>query len=858
MKTPKRRLVRSIIGLIFVFSLLAAIVLSAQRLLAEAGPANPELNGSVRPVEPCGTWILLETRAEGEAPLEPAARPPDGPIMRDSDHFRVHYGDSQLDGYADNILIAAEKAYLVFLDTLGYNIPPSDGVNGGDSRTDIYIRSHTGFSYLGLTTPESPAPPYSNSYTSYIELTDTMGVDLLLTTTAHEYFHVVQLGYDKDEHVSFLEMTAVWSEDQVYDEINAYLRHLPGFFSRPEKALFSHTYSNVVWAIYLAENFGDDVLKDIFENCATTPDNNVRPATDLVLASFGTTFASEFASFTLWNFFTGARDDGLHYEEGASFPLVSTERTIDCLPLMDYIVTHEAGVLGCNYYELYGDYYTDSLRIDVVPNYLAWTILTSTSFISGSVNTSTYEYPQFTTDPDPLLEPYWHEIDSLVLIFNIDRSALSSNGHGLSAYHLGSELPVPSFVLVLDRDGCRRPFDGINDEFSIRNGEDFPFAAEFAGRSIRFVLSDSIPENLATCDAIFIVGGYEESGVDFQSAELETLMAYMDRGGDVYLESDRLGGWIDPVVGQPTPTEEAFWGYFGCGFQSGDTMAVGNVSSWHTLDVSPLGAVSFSYDWRSPADNFLGRLVPSPADTLTVDQSGHARATVYVGQNESYRIYSTVLLGASTGAGNGSSRSEYLYRILETFDATVPALSVAYMNVTTSGGQVVFDGRIEGYGGEPLSLVRFREEAEAGEAEVALVIHRLGEKVFIEASDSPERGCTYRYRLTAQMGEAEQTLWEGRVALETRPLSLRIVYPNPSHGPFTAVVETPGTELVSLRIFDAAGRQVVEERRILRPGTNEVLFAGRDNFGRALPSGVYFVRLDAVRGSFQKKIVIVK
>jgi hypothetical protein len=49
-------------------------------------------------------------------------------------------------------------------------------------------------------------------------------------TAAHEYFHAVQFGYDIGEDPWFMEATATWVEDEVYDRVNdnvAYLRQGP-------------------------------------------------------------------------------------------------------------------------------------------------------------------------------------------------------------------------------------------------------------------------------------------------------------------------------------------------------------------------------------------------------------------------------------------------------------------------------------------------------------------------------------------------------------------------------------------------------------------------------------------------------
>ena len=120
----------------------------------------------------CGTWTALAHQPNGTA----ADRPTDTPLNVVSPHFRVHYASPALAAYASEILTAAERAYSVLIDTLGYRVPPSDGANGGDSRTDCYVQSPGGFGGAwGRTLAEDvTGVPFSNSSTSWVEVVDTL------------------------------------------------------------------------------------------------------------------------------------------------------------------------------------------------------------------------------------------------------------------------------------------------------------------------------------------------------------------------------------------------------------------------------------------------------------------------------------------------------------------------------------------------------------------------------------------------------------------------------------------------------------------------------------------------------------
>ncbi len=52
-------------------------------------------------------------------------------------------------------------------------------------------------------------------------------INALRVTAAHEFFHAIQFAYDVDEDIWFMEGTATWVEDEVYDSINDNYQYLP-------------------------------------------------------------------------------------------------------------------------------------------------------------------------------------------------------------------------------------------------------------------------------------------------------------------------------------------------------------------------------------------------------------------------------------------------------------------------------------------------------------------------------------------------------------------------------------------------------------------------------------------------------
>jgi len=97
------------------------------------------------------------------------------------------------------------------------------------------------------------------------------------------------------------------------------------------------------------------------------------------------------------------------------------------------------------------------------------------------------------------------------------------------------------------------------------------------------------------------------------------------------------------------------------------------------------------------------------------------------------------------------------------------------------------------------------------------------------------------------------------------------VYPNPFQNhlniKFQIPIRNPQSE-ISLKIYDATGRLVKSfNHLIIQPfsaeggsasGGNQVVWSGDDDLGRAVPPGVYFIRLEAADFKRVEKIILIK
>jgi hypothetical protein len=642
------------------------VILVAAGLSLASSPRAAEAEGAFAAPDPafadhCGAWRSF---ANSPAGISISTRPPSGPYTVASNHFVVHYRAPALEAYAQDVSYAAEHAYRVLVDTLLHIAPPPDGEAGGDARVDIYLRTpfELGNVY-GTTVPDVPLrTPYFNTYTSWVEMVDTMAVARRRTVTAHEVYHVVQVGYDRLESLSVLELLSTWFEERAFDEYNIHYIWFLQFFRNPGRGLFDQSYTNLPWALFLTQRHGDSIMRDTLERCAQTPGPNPRGAFDGTLRSlYGTTLLDEFVEFGTWNYFTSRRDDGAHYEEGAAYPAMRCQRRSDCYPFGPFVTDRPMGELASNYFFFDGDGHDGSLWIRVEPESSATSFLTVTEF-RGAVRERTTTSYAVGSPADSFRVDDWERCDSVLAVYQIDRGLPKDNLVVVSARYEPAPPPDLPWLLVLDRDGCRNPFDGEGDEFATRDGEESPVAAALTGAGESVVVSDSLLADLSGCDAVFVVGGFGEDGVTLSSWDLATLSEYMKAGGDVYMESARLGAWVDSALALGDTTLPAFWSMFGCEFEAGEDSA--NVASWQTAPDGPLGAHVFAYDAGEP-DHRVGRLETAQATALALDDRGRVRAALRrVGASS--RIVSTVLLGGSTGRF-GSTREAFVADVLGVF-----------------------------------------------------------------------------------------------------------------------------------------------------------------------------------------------
>lgn len=258
--------------------------------------------------------------------------------------------------------IIFDSVYQHIIDSLAYPVPPSDGAypKGVDSLIDVYM-INLGGAYFGLTYPDSVQIIGSTFIATSFHVIDNdyqepgfseyndEPLQAVRVTAAHEFFHCVQFGIDVTEMENWndpspamrrpywIEMSAVWMEEEIYDDINDYHNYLEYFFDSPGKSIQQfdgggdfHPYASCVFPIFLSERFGSEIMRPIWLKCGSMgPGADMLEAVDMVIDSVSggaENFRSVFGEFAKWNFFTGTRaalaPPGVGYSESEFYPAI--------------------------------------------------------------------------------------------------------------------------------------------------------------------------------------------------------------------------------------------------------------------------------------------------------------------------------------------------------------------------------------------------------------------------------------------------------------------------------------------------------------------------------------------------------
>lgn len=358
-------------------------------------PANYQLENPDLPIK-SGTFIVQQIKAnwdhigsEYQQLLAPYFQRPNLPyaIISRGGKFRIHYTtegsdrvnpeDSNRNRIPDFVERAAEYfdySHSVIVDSLGFK-PPAPDSSGKGKYFDIYLVALN--RAYGITYLEEVVPGSGSAYSCYIEVDNdfagfqTPALPALRVTTAHEYFHAVQVGYYyRDDDVFFMEMCSTWMEDFIYDEVNDYLLYVNNFFNNINYPFYYTNnswfeYASCLWIHMIVKKYEADFIRKVWE---LIPKQTAFSAIQQVLLKYNTTFNEELASFGLWNYFTGSRANlNSYYSEGDLYPEVELDKDLN-LQEETLTFTDQMRKLSSIYYRVYDEIHGNNIGI-IVTNF---------------------------------------------------------------------------------------------------------------------------------------------------------------------------------------------------------------------------------------------------------------------------------------------------------------------------------------------------------------------------------------------------------------------------------------------------------------------------------------------------------
>ena len=284
-----------------------------------------------------------------------------------------------VDNWADYFEEVWEKE----IDTLGYIEPTGTQsylydiyiANTGDPITgnDDDETPSLGTNYLGITTTYSSASD-SSSYiivNGYVRNAHTM-----MITAAHEFFHAIQFSYPSDwfshENRWWIESTATWMEEIVYDDVNSYYTRVRSWLRNPSLSLkysgnnySDHEYGDVLFIIFLTDVYLKD--KEFVKYVWESAESGINTINNVLVDKYNSDFDSAFREFVALNAVADIGELKGGYEEGPQYGRASVTRIHDKYPVPYSEISGENAPqeLGSNYIHLIPpDAYDNKLIIE--------------------------------------------------------------------------------------------------------------------------------------------------------------------------------------------------------------------------------------------------------------------------------------------------------------------------------------------------------------------------------------------------------------------------------------------------------------------------------------------------------------
>ncbi|WP_068471988.1 MXAN_6640 family putative metalloprotease [Saccharicrinis aurantiacus] len=204
--------------------------------------------------------------------------------------------DNGVPDYIDNMAsVFVDKVFDEYHSTMTYTVPPNVDIANGTGTYHVYVSGKAAGEWVyGYVSSGDKYTDNHNSidiverysYGSHMVMrnnyqgfgnTATQEENALKVTAAHEYMHAIQFGIAATMDGWFFEACAAWSEEVVYPGIDDNFQYMPFIFFSTDVALNyengedpdddtydGHWYGSWLFIQYLSEQFGNEIVKSIY------------------------------------------------------------------------------------------------------------------------------------------------------------------------------------------------------------------------------------------------------------------------------------------------------------------------------------------------------------------------------------------------------------------------------------------------------------------------------------------------------------------------------------------------------------------------------------------------------------------
>ena len=255
----------------------------------------------------------------------------------ETEHFRFYFtyeGTDAVSGesYIYEMSEVFENVYSFYIDTLNFAPPVFDPALD-DNRYEIYVENLPSY-YFGITYTKN-AEVISPACVSYIKMRNNYGgsqfsehteMENIQVTAVHEFFHAIQFSYNCYERFWFMEASAVWSEDELYNDVNDHYRYIPSWFSSINKSInneSSHMYGSFIFFQYIDEHLGGpNTIKLCWEKSnemASPVQDNSITSINAALNDMGSSFEEAYLRMRIANRIMSPNAGIYSYEEADGY-----------------------------------------------------------------------------------------------------------------------------------------------------------------------------------------------------------------------------------------------------------------------------------------------------------------------------------------------------------------------------------------------------------------------------------------------------------------------------------------------------------------------------------------------------------